>query len=55
MNHHVKLTAEDIRQARLDNPKKRERELARELGISEAEFVAAWCGVTVIRVSPDLP
>lgn len=55
MNHHVKLTAEDIRQARLDNPKKRERELARELGISEAEFVAAWCGDTVIRVSPDLP
>ncbi|MBL4892593.1 MAG: hemin-degrading factor [Rhizobiaceae bacterium] len=54
MNQHVKLSAENIRSARIDNPKKRERELAGELGISEAEFVAAWCGDTVTRVSPDL-
>lgn len=33
-----------IRQASADNPKMREREHATQLGISEAEFVAAWCG-----------
>lgn len=42
---------EAIRQARLDNPKMRERELATQLGISEAEFVAAWCGVGNTRLN----
>jgi len=54
MNQHVKLSADDIRRARLDNPKIRERELAADLGISEAEFIAAWCGDTVTRISPDV-
>jgi len=54
MNQHVKLTADDIRQAKAENPKKRERELASDLGISEGELVAAWCGDGVIKVSCDL-
>jgi putative hemin transport protein len=41
-----------IRQARLDNPKMRERDLAAQLGISEAEFVAAWCGQGTLRIEP---
>jgi putative hemin transport protein len=34
-------TAGEIRQARRDNPKMRERDLAAQLGISEAQLVAA--------------
>ena len=45
---------EAIRQARIDNPKMRERELATELGISEAQFVAAWCGQSVTRLQPKV-
>lgn len=41
-----------IRRAREDNPKMRERDLAQQLGISEAEFVAAWCGEGVVRIEP---
>ncbi|MCO5163799.1 MAG: hemin-degrading factor [Mesorhizobium sp.] len=43
-----------IRQARSDNPKIRERDLAAQLGISEAEFVAAWVGEGVRRIRPDV-
>ncbi|MDF2374029.1 MAG: hemin-degrading factor [Rhizobiaceae bacterium] len=43
---------EAIRQARIDNPKMREREIASQLGISEAQFVAAWCGITTTRIEP---
>jgi putative hemin transport protein len=43
-----------IRQARADNPKRRERDLAGELGISEAEFVAAWVGEGVRRIRADV-
>ncbi|BCH32173.1 hemin-degrading factor [Mesorhizobium sp. L-8-10] len=53
MNAAVRPDAPAIRQARADNPKMRERDLARQLGISEAEFVAAWCGEGALRVSPD--
>ncbi|TKT79131.1 hemin-degrading factor [Aquamicrobium sp. LC103] len=42
----------EIRRARLDNPKMRERELAVSLGISEADFVAAHCGEGVARIEP---
>lgn len=42
----------EIRRARIDNPKKRERDLAIELGISEAELVAAHCGVSARRIEP---
>ncbi|MCB1475394.1 MAG: hemin-degrading factor, partial [Rhodobiaceae bacterium] len=46
-------TAVAIRKARADNPKMRERDLAHLLGISEAEFVAAWCGRGTRRIDID--
>jgi len=49
----VKPAPENIRRARDDNPKMRERDLAAQLGVSEAEFTAAWCGETVTRIEPD--
>lgn len=48
----TKPSPEAIRQARADNPKMRERDLATQLGISEAEFVAAWCGDGATRIAP---
>lgn len=48
------LTSEDIRQARAANPKARERDLARELGISEGRFLAAWEGDGVTRIRADM-
>lgn len=50
MNTRQILSAEDIRNAREASPKLRERDLARQLGISEAEFTAAWCGDGVTRI-----
>lgn len=47
------LTAAAIRQAKMDNPKKRERDLAAELGISEAEYVDAWVGRGTFRITTD--
>ena len=52
MNSAARPDAAAIRQARADNPKMRERDLATQLGISEAEFVAAWCGAGVRRIEP---
>jgi putative hemin transport protein len=52
MNQHVKLAPEHIRRERAANPKIRERDLAIQLGISEAELVAAHCGETVLRIEP---
>jgi len=52
MDQRVKPTPHEIRRAREDNPKARERDLAAELGISEAELVAAHCGHGVVRVEP---
>jgi putative hemin transport protein len=52
MNAAVRPDASAIRQARADNPKMRERDLARQIGISEAEFVAAWCGEGTLRIEP---
>jgi putative hemin transport protein len=43
-----------IRQARADNPKMRERDLAAQLGISEAEFVAAWTGQATRRLRVEV-
>ena len=45
-------TAADIRQAREQNPKMRERDLARLLGITEAEFVASHVGHGARRIAP---
>ncbi|MGE0845499.1 MAG: hemin-degrading factor [Flavobacteriaceae bacterium] len=53
MNKTDRPSAEAIKKARADNPKTRERDLASELGISEAEFVAAWCGDGATRVEID--
>lgn len=43
-----------IRAARIENPKKRERDLAEQLGISEAQLVAAHTGENVIRIQADM-
>lgn len=52
MDQRVKPAPHEIRIARADNPKMRERDLAAQLGISEAELVAAHCGEGVQRVEP---
>ncbi|AZO00155.1 hemin-degrading factor [Mesorhizobium sp. M9A.F.Ca.ET.002.03.1.2] len=52
MDQRVKPAPHEIRRARADNPKARERDLAAQLGISEAELVAAHCGDGVVRVEP---
>jgi len=52
MDQRVKPSSDEIRRAREDNPKMRERDLAAQLGISEAELVAAHCGLGVVRIEP---
>ena len=52
MDQHVKPAPHEIRIARAENPKMRERDLAAQLGISEAELVAAHCGDGVQRIEP---
>ncbi|MEJ8472828.1 hemin-degrading factor [Roseibium algae] len=41
-----------IRKAREENPNLRERDLAQKLEISEAEFIAAFCGISAKRIAP---
>lgn len=53
MDQRVKPAPHEIRAARSDNPKMRERDLALQLGISEAELVAAHCGDGVLRLEPN--
>jgi putative hemin transport protein len=52
MDQHVKPAPHEIRIARAENPKMRERDLAAQLGITEAELVAAHCGDGVQRMEP---
>jgi putative hemin transport protein len=52
MDARVKPAPHEIRAARADNPKMRERDLADQLGVSEAELVAAHCGDGVQRIEP---
>ncbi|TGV16608.1 hemin-degrading factor [Mesorhizobium sp. M8A.F.Ca.ET.173.01.1.1] len=52
MDQRVKPAPHEIRRARTENPKARERDLACQLAISEAELVAAHCGDGVIRIEP---
>jgi len=52
MDARVKPAPHEIRLARADNPKMRERDLAAQLGISEAELVAAHVGEGVLRLEP---
>ena len=46
-------TPEQIREFRSQNPKMRERDIAAQLGISEAALVAAEVGLTATRISPE--
>lgn len=50
----MKRSAAEIRAARKDNPKLRERDLATNLGISELELLAAHCGDGVARLEPRI-
>ena len=52
MDQRVKPSPDEIRRAREDYPKMRERDLSAQLGISEAELVAAHCGLGALRVEP---
>lgn len=52
MDQRVKPAPHEIRRARTENPKTRERDLAAQLGVSEAELVAAHCGDGVLRIEP---
>ncbi|MBN9065116.1 MAG: hemin-degrading factor, partial [Rhizobiales bacterium] len=54
MDAMTRPTPDEINSARIENPKVRERELAAQLGISEAELVAARCGDGVARIEPRL-
>lgn len=53
MNTQSHPDAAAIRQARQDNPKPRERDLAGQLGISEAVYLEAFAGEFVERIEPD--
>ncbi len=50
----MKPTPEQIRAARLENPKLRERDLSTNLGISELELLAAHTGDGVTRLNPEV-
>lgn len=50
----ARMGPEEIRRARLENGKMRERDLAAKLGISEGELVAAFCGESATRISADV-
>ncbi|MEI9416447.1 hemin-degrading factor [Mesorhizobium sp. Cs1321R2N1] len=52
MDQRVKPAPHEIRRARTVNPKTRERDLAAQLGISEAELAAAHCGDGAVRIEP---
>lgn len=43
----------EIRQIKIDNPERRERDIAAQCGISEAEYVAAWRGHGATRIATD--
>ncbi|ARP67331.1 MULTISPECIES: hemin-degrading factor [Mesorhizobium] len=52
MHQREKPSPERIRRAREDSPKIRDRDLAGQLGISEAELSAAHCGFGTVRIEP---
>lgn len=54
MTFPTQLRPQQIRQARADNPKMRERDLAGQLGISELQLLAAHCGDGVVRLEPRI-
>lgn len=48
------VSSRDIREARIDNSKMRERDLADKLGVSEAQLVAAHVGHGATRITAEL-
>ncbi|MEZ5713837.1 MAG: ChuX/HutX family heme-like substrate-binding protein [Paracoccaceae bacterium] len=48
------ISVPEIKAARAENPKMRDRDLADKLGISEAQLVAADVGETVTRITADM-
>jgi len=50
MNDTTRPTPTEIRAFRAENPKMRERDIALQLGISEAALVAAEVGLTAVRI-----
>lgn len=50
MSDTTRPTPSEIRAYRASNPKMRERDIAAQLGISEAALVAAECGLTAVRI-----
>ncbi|PIE13323.1 MAG: hemin-degrading factor [Rhodobacterales bacterium] len=48
------MSVSEIKTARAENPKMRDRDLADSLGISEAQLVAADVGETVTRITADM-
>lgn len=50
----VLMAPEEIRAARMEQPGKRDRDLADSLGIAEGQLLAAFVGHDVTRVSADL-
>jgi putative hemin transport protein len=53
MTSTTRPTPAEIRSFRAENPKMRERDIAAQLGISEAALVAAEVGLTAIRIDAD--
>jgi putative hemin transport protein len=51
--HRAKFSSADIRQIKIDNPSLRERDIAAQCGITEAEYVAAWLGHSATRITTD--
>lgn len=49
----TKPTADEIRRARKQNPKMRDRDLADHIGISEAELVVSFVGHGTHRITPN--
>ncbi|WEX76674.1 hemin-degrading factor [Sinorhizobium numidicum] len=49
----MRPTPSEIRAYRAANPKLRERDIAAQLGVSEAALVAAECGLTAVRIDSD--
>ncbi|MBB4952206.1 putative hemin transport protein [Agrobacterium vitis] len=49
----AEFTSADIRQIKIDNPTMRERDIAAQCGITEAEYVAAWLGHSATRITCD--
>ncbi|MEM8540159.1 MAG: ChuX/HutX family heme-like substrate-binding protein [Pseudomonadota bacterium] len=54
MSAQLRTASNTIKLAREENPKMRERDLAQQLGISEAEFIEAWLGDGVTKIGVNL-